>query len=134
VSRWLYELYGPEAQCVQVSTIQSAVALLQEEPKDLLLIDLSLVQGGDWAPVHTLIEEGPHVPTVVMTGEATDAHAIAAIKLGAEEYIPKLALTRERLAQGISYALARHERVTRWFQRLDELRLRLQEALVESRA
>ena len=39
---WLADLYGPEARCVQVTSIHQALMRLEEEPLDLFLLDLSL--------------------------------------------------------------------------------------------
>lgn len=68
-------------------------ALLAEQTPDFAVVDLKLGQASGLACVQTLHEHDPDIVVVVLTGYASIATAVQAIKLGATSYLAKPADT-----------------------------------------
>ena len=80
-----------EMQC-EVATAASASAALetlQRQPFDLAFVDLRLGEGSGLDLLPRLLAESPGLAIVVVTAYATVDTAVAAIKGGATDYLPK---------------------------------------------
>jgi signal transduction histidine kinase len=95
----------PGATIVVGETAAEARLLVAREALDVLLLDLVLPDGDGAAVVSELRGAGFDVPIVVMTGHGDEQTAVAIMKSGASDYIPKAALSAERLGQSIRHAL-----------------------------
>jgi DNA-binding NtrC family response regulator len=89
-------------RCLTATDPHRALALLESERPDLLLTDLKMPEIDGLALLHRARELDPALPVVVITAFATIESAVAAIKEGAFDYLPKnfsvdqLALVVER--------------------------------------
>jgi two-component system, response regulator RegA len=70
-------------------TVSEGVALVKERPPAYAVIDLKLDDGNGLDVVETLHETRPNARVVVLTGFGNIATAVAAVKFGAIDYLPK---------------------------------------------
>jgi diguanylate cyclase len=104
-----------------VTSLADASAALQQDRYDCVLLDLGLPDGRGVQGVSMLREASPGTAIVVMTGLDDEQTAIAALKLGAQEYTVKGMPAGELLVRLLRHAIERHHM-------LDELnKLREQE-------
>jgi two-component system response regulator HydG len=76
-------------RCLTATDPQRALALLESERPDLLLTDLKMPELDGLALLRRAHELDPALPVVVITAFATIESAVAAIKEGAFDYLPK---------------------------------------------
>jgi two-component system response regulator HydG len=76
-------------RCLTATDPQRALALLESERPDLLLTDLKMPGFDGLALLRRAHELDPALPVVVITAFATIESAVAAIKEGAFDYLPK---------------------------------------------
>lgn len=113
----------------------AALRVLAEKPIDLVLCDHSMPGMTGIELLENMAAEGYAVPVVMLTGQASIEHAVAAVRAGAVDYVTK-PFEREQLELSIAKALE----VTRLRREHDTLRyelatLRAQKRLIgESRA
>jgi DNA-binding NtrC family response regulator len=68
---------------------KQALALLEQEPFDILFTDLKMAEMGGMELLETLRSRFPDLVPVVITGYATISSAVETMKLGAFDYLPK---------------------------------------------
>jgi DNA-binding NtrC family response regulator len=68
---------------------KQAIAILEQEPFDILFTDLKMAEMGGMELLETLRSHFPDLVPVVITGYATIASAVETMKLGAFDYLPK---------------------------------------------
>jgi DNA-binding NtrC family response regulator len=78
---------------------QSGLARLEEEPYDLLLLDVSLPDGNGLDLLRDIRQRDPHLPVVLITAYGSIDMARQAFKGGAQDYITKPWSNDELLAQ-----------------------------------
>ena len=91
------------------TTLADGLAAIRESPFDVLLLDLLLP---DSSPPHTFRraqEAAPELPIVLLTGHDDGEMARAAIRRGAQDYLPKQQLGLELLTRTIRYAIERKQ-------------------------
>ena len=72
-----------------VSSAESALRALEQEPYELVFLDLRLGNSSGLDLIPKLLADNPNLMIVVMTAYATVDSAVEAIKRGASEYLPK---------------------------------------------
>jgi len=70
-------------------TAATALAMAQESPPGAAVVDLRIGNDDGLALVAALREMGPRMKILVLTGYASIATAVRAIKLGADDYLAK---------------------------------------------
>ena len=70
-------------------TVREGIAIVKERPPAYAVIDLKLDDGNGLDVVETLHETRPNARVVVLTGFGNIATAVAAVKFGAIDYLPK---------------------------------------------
>jgi two-component system NtrC family response regulator len=68
---------------------KQALAMLEQEPFDILFTDLKMSEMGGMEILETLRTRFPDLVPVVITGYATISSAVETMKLGAFDYLPK---------------------------------------------
>lgn len=122
---WLRaELHGPVA-LTRRRSLQDALQHLKTQRVDVLLLDLNLPDSHELDTLQAILDRFPRTPTVVVTGLPEEDLALAAIRHGAQDYLPKVGLTALRLVTAIRYAVLRHQRLSELFTRLDAVTQRL---------
>jgi DNA-binding NtrC family response regulator len=71
------------------STGENGVKIFRKESFDMILLDLHLPDLKGDEILRIIRDESPELPVVIITGYATVESAVAAIKAGASDYIPK---------------------------------------------
>jgi signal transduction histidine kinase len=85
---------------------QSAVALLQEQPFDCVVMDYHLPGTDGLRLLRTLRSSGITCPVLVLTGQGDEEIAVELMKAGAADYLSKHNLTADRLGRSVRYAVA----------------------------
>lgn len=86
------------------ASAQAALAVGRDEPLDYAVVDLRLEDGNGLDIVASLRETNPDARMIILTGYGNIATAVAAVKAGATDYLPKPAD-----ADQIEAALLNHE-------------------------
>ncbi len=74
---------------------------------DCALVDLSLPDSQGLDTVRKLMTIVPELPVVVVSGNSDQAHALAAVHEGAQDYLVKGRIEPDLLARTIRYAIER---------------------------
>ena len=88
--------------------LQQAFRRLEEEDFDLVLLDLGLPDTSGMETFITLHERMPHVPVVVLTGNADEELGSGAVEQGAQDYLVKGQVDTQSLLKTVRYAVFRH--------------------------
>ncbi|MGH8459462.1 MAG: response regulator, partial [Nevskiales bacterium] len=99
--------WGQRTILRHVASLADAVAALQQEKYDCILLDLGLPDGSGVQNVAVLREASPGSAIVVMTGLDDEQTAISALKLGAQEYAVKGMPAGELLVRLLRHAIER---------------------------
>jgi signal transduction histidine kinase len=89
-------------------TPEAALAALHTQAFDCILLDYRLPSSTGLEFLAALRGAGINAPVVVLTGQGDEDLAVALMKAGAADYLSKNALTPERLARSLRYAMALH--------------------------
>ncbi len=76
---------------------EEAIASIIRSQPALLLTDLNMPQMDGLTLVEKVREQFPRVPVVLMTGSGNEHVAVAALRAGAADYVPKQSLARDLL-------------------------------------
>lgn len=127
---------APHLHVEVVSSASDALGRLAEAEFDLVLTDLRLPEMNALDLLKEARARGLHVPFIVVTGGGDEAAAVAALKLGAYDYIVKRDDYVTRLPYAIDHAIVRSQLVVLNRQLQAELaeRRRLQETTAEALA
>jgi DNA-binding response OmpR family regulator len=79
---------------------RSALASLEREPVDLVLLDLGLPDGSGLSVLRVLRDEHEgNIPVIIMTGRSEEADRVVGLELGADDYVVKPISQRELAAR-----------------------------------
>jgi two-component system, cell cycle response regulator len=90
-----------------VSSLKSAIALLEENSFDVALLDLSLPDSQGLESIIQIRQATQTTPTIVLTATNDRDLAIQALREGAQDYLVKGKLEGELLVRSIGYAIER---------------------------
>jgi two-component system response regulator RegA len=76
-------------EVVVAETVREGVVIAKDQPPAFAVVDLKLEDGNGLDVVETLLETRPGARVVVLTGFGNIATAVAAVKFGALDYLPK---------------------------------------------
>jgi len=108
VTQELLEKYCSREFAVErASELKDAVALLSRSDFNVALIDMNLPDSQGLETVRQAVQANPSVPIIVITGDEDLDTAIAALKIGAQDYLPKSLLDSKVLQRVIEYAVQR---------------------------
>jgi len=91
-----------------VARLEEGLKRLGQGGIDVVLLDLSLPDSHGLGTLTRLREQGPGVPTVVLTGMVDEASGVEAVRMGAQDYLVKGQVDRNVLARTLRYAIERH--------------------------
>ncbi|WP_439134221.1 GGDEF domain-containing response regulator [Pseudomaricurvus sp.] len=100
--------------------LESAGQALQQSEVDIVLLDLGLGSLQGLRTLESFIGLGYQVPVVVFTGVNDESLGEQAIKMGAEDYLPKNEASSALLSRAITYAIERHALVEQLERRANE--------------
>lgn len=90
-------------------TLVGALSALSQGHFDVVLLDLSLPDSNGLETLLAVQRHSADLPIVMLTGLASEAVALAAVKHGAQDYLVKGSLTPESLLRALRYAIVRHQ-------------------------
>ena len=93
-------------------TWQSAVAQLQHEPFDVMLLDLSLPDTMGRETFLRARAQAPQMPILVLTGSTDEDIGLAAVRHGIQDYLVKGQADGRQTARAIHYAIERKQAET----------------------
>ena len=76
-------------EVVIAETVREGVAIARERPPAFAVVDLKLEDGNGLDVLETLHDTRPSARVIVLTGFGNIATAVAAVKFGAIDYLPK---------------------------------------------
>jgi two-component system response regulator RegA len=76
-------------EVLMAETVREGISIARERPPAFAVVDLKLDDGNGLDVVETLHEVRPNTRVVVLTGFGNIATAVAAVKFGAIDYLPK---------------------------------------------
>ncbi|MEZ4448381.1 MAG: response regulator [Nannocystaceae bacterium] len=95
-------------QVTHVTTLAAAIAILAApESFDVAIVDLELPDSGGLDTIRTIIERAQGLPVIVLTGLSDEPTALAAINMGAQDYLVKGAVDATVLRRSIRYSVER---------------------------
>jgi two-component system, NtrC family, response regulator AlgB len=119
-------LEGMGCRVTGVATAEAALSALESQTFDLAFLDLRLKETSGMELLPRILFLSPYLPVVMITAYATIETAVAAIRRGARDYLPKPFTPGQirHLVEGLKERLSLSRRV-------EELQTHLQEAVPE---
>lgn len=96
---------GLSAEIVAAVDCQSAIAILNQQSFDCVLMDYRLPDGDGLQLVQQIRDLGLKLPLIVLTGQGDEQIAVQLMKLGASDYLPKSKLSPEMLTRSLRNAV-----------------------------
>ena len=119
---------GLDATVMEAGDVSAAAAAVEEGVFDAVLLDFRLPGGDGLDVLRSLRLAGVDTPVIVLTGHGDEQTAVELMKAGAVDYLSKHALSGDRLAQSLRYAIERQ----RLQEERDQLFVREQVARTEA--
>ena len=94
-------------RCHETTEGKAGLAAIDEFHPDCILLDYSL-PGANGLEVLKWIKGQHDIPTIMLTGQGNESIAVQAIKMGANDYLSKSAMTVETLCHSIRIAMEHH--------------------------
>ena len=113
------EAEGAHIQLTHVDTLAKALAKLDADDFDVVMLDLSLPDADGLETLVRTHAQAPSVPIVVLTGLDDEELAIKAVREGAQDYLVKGQVTGQLLVRAMRYATER-KRAVEALQRSEE--------------
>lgn len=104
----LNRLDGLEPRLEHVTQLKDALQKISERHYDIVLLDLNVSDSTGLATLRSLMRVCEHLPVIVLTGVDNEDVGKQAIKVGAEDYVPKSAISDNMLSRSIHYSIERH--------------------------
>lgn len=96
----------------RVETLANAVTALQNGvAPGVIILDLNLPDSTGLETFHTLHSRSPATPIVILSGLEDEELAIASLKDGAQDYVPKAMISDAVLVRSLLYAVERNARL-----------------------
>ena len=102
-----------DVECVSAMRLSDALAMLDRQEFDVVLMDLSLPDAQGLAAFRKLHDEHPRVPVVILSGRREDTLALAAMKAGAQDYLMKGFIGGFTLSRALRHAIERQQMLDR---------------------
>jgi PAS domain S-box-containing protein len=97
----------PGCQVIHKGTLAEVVGMLSARSFDVVLVDLGLPDSDGLATAVAVMQWGPALPIIILTGNDDDAAARQAIKLGAQDYLVKGTIVPDLFYRSIRYSIER---------------------------
>ena len=95
-------------QAERVASLSDALAQLEKEPFDVILLDLALPDSVGVATFSQICVRVPEVPIIVTSALENKNHAIEILREGAQDYLVKGEINVKQLQRTVLYAIERH--------------------------
>jgi len=105
--KYLLNEAGVQFEIVTVARLSTAIAEINADSFDVILLDLGLPDSYGLDTLITLLEIEPAAPVIVLTGLADEAVGTEAVKSGAQDYLIKGQIDKNLLARSIRHSIER---------------------------
>ncbi len=109
IQEMLNESRGNALRFEHAAALSDALALLDNSPADVILLDLSLPDSRGIETLAKIQEKAPHTPIIVLTGMEDQSLAMQAVQTGAQDYLIKGEVVSVLLSRSIQYAIERKQ-------------------------
>jgi DNA-binding response OmpR family regulator len=116
---YLQDIPNSNLTVIHEATFYDALALLEEENFDLILMDLGLPDIEQPEGLKIMLNRAPDTPLVVLTGYEDEQRGYEAIRLGAQDLLTKDRYDSQSLQRSIRYAISRCKQNRRFKQNLE---------------
>ncbi|MCB0111907.1 MAG: response regulator [Caldilineaceae bacterium] len=99
----------PQVQIIHVHSMADADEVLREQKFDLALLDLSLPDCKELEGLARIRQQYPYLSIVVLTVTDDEETAMAAIQMGAQDYLIKDEISVSLLLRAVRYAVKRND-------------------------
>lgn len=100
---------GIQVEVTEVEAYQAAIALLQQQKFDCVILDYQLPDDSGLCSVQQFRQAGITVPLIVLTGQGDEQLAVDLMKAGASDYFSKSRITPELLSRSVMNAVRIHQ-------------------------
>jgi signal transduction histidine kinase len=121
VRRRLGQLKDVRYVCLDASSGEQGLVMIQQHRPDCVLLDYSLPGQDGIAALRQIRDIDPFVPVIMLTGQGNETLAVQAMKEGAVDYLAKSVVTAEALHRALGSAIER----ARQEKKIDEQRQRI---------
>ena len=98
-----------EFDLVFTERLNTAIHLLRNEPFDIVLLDLTLPDCTGLESLRHILEEGPNLPVVILTGQDSEEMAVRAVREGAQDFVLKGSFDARQFVFTLRSAMLRKE-------------------------
>ena len=92
---------------VRCTTLADAIEQLTRHNFEIALIDLNVPDSEGLETAREALKAGPHTAIIVLTGASETQLAMEALDMGAQDFLPKSAISEHVLARVIQYSMRR---------------------------
>ena len=104
VREYLSHAHQTGFDVLSVTRLAAALELLERERIDVILLDLGLPDSAGLETLSRILKAAPTGATVVLTGLDDHHTGLGAIRMGAQDYLPKGELTPDLLIRTVLYS------------------------------
>ena len=94
---------------IHVDSLSAALSRVRDEAFDVILLDLGLPDSFGLMTLDSLLMDCDGIPVIVLTAQAEEKIAIAAVQRGAQDFLAKGDFDAQLLWRSIRYAVERNE-------------------------
>lgn len=110
VQELLEKVCSPRYNVERARVLCDALPMLARRDYDLALVDMNLPDSSGLDTVRRAVQVNPNVPMVIMSGDDDMDTAIGALRIGAQDFLPKSQLDNQTLERTIQYSIRRKEK------------------------
>jgi diguanylate cyclase (GGDEF)-like protein len=107
IREYLADADGDAFGTIEAATLAAGVNILDRQPCDVVLLDLSLPDSQGLETLHRVHAHAPNTPIIVLTGLDDDLLALTAMRHGAQDYLLKGKFDLSLLTRVIRYTMER---------------------------
>ncbi|MDD2310405.1 MAG: diguanylate cyclase [Desulfuromonadaceae bacterium] len=105
--REMLEQQECKAQLITVERLSEGIHFLQQNPCDVVLLDMNLPDSSGLSTMTRLLDAAPSTPIIVLTGLSDESFGTDAVKSGAQDYLVKGEIDGRVLKRAMFYAVER---------------------------
>ncbi len=107
VTEYLSETLGQGCELRHAATLAAGLEALRQRPADLVLLDLALPDSAGLATYVEVRAQAPRTPVIILTSDDDQDQAVAALRVGAEDYLAKSQANSAGLIRAMRHAVTR---------------------------
>lgn len=107
LTRWQLNAIDDEFFFQRAKSLREALAKIRTHDVSVLVLDLGLPDSDGSHSIHTLTEEFPDLPIVVLSGRSDEVSMLSALESGAQEFLVKGECSGVMIRQALRSAMFR---------------------------